>query len=131
MARTIIPRKSARSTPGIARPPFEGPRVGGRLMDARPDRLDIRDLPYRPPLRSLPPAYPDDATLTAFVPGYVKAGLVLDQGREGACTGFGLACVVNYLLYTRDRFIMDEQRVLDAIESAGCRPATRPLISNE
>lgn len=37
----------------------------------------------------------------------------------------------NYLLYTRDRFIMDEQRVLDAIEAAGCRPATRPLIASE
>ncbi len=102
MARTVTPRKSARSTPRIATPPFEGPRVGGRLMDARPDRLDIRDLPYRPPLHSLPPVYPDDATLAAFVHAYVKAGLVLDQGREGACTGFGLACVVNYLLYIRD-----------------------------
>ncbi len=28
---------------------------------------------------------------------YSKAGLILDQGQEGACTGFGLACVINYL----------------------------------
>lgn len=35
----------------------------------------------------------------------------------------------DYLLYTRERFIMDEQRVLDAIDAAGCRPAARPLIA--
>ena len=37
----------------------------------------------------------------------------------------------NYLLYTRDRYIMDEQRVLDAIESAGCRAATSQLITRD
>jgi hypothetical protein len=36
-----------------------------------------------------------------YFPKYVKAGLILDQENEGACTGFGLACVVNYLLWTR------------------------------
>ncbi len=35
----------------------------------------------------------------------------------------------NYLLYTRDRFIMDEHRVLDAIGAAGCRPAARQLMA--
>jgi len=35
---------------------------------------------------------------------YIAAGLVLDQGREGACTGFGLACVVNYLLFRQGLF---------------------------
>lgn len=71
------------------------------LFDARPDRLDLRDLPYRPPLRSLPSRCPDDATLARLLPRYVKAGLVLNQGSEGACTGFGLACVANYLLFVR------------------------------
>ncbi len=33
----------------------------------------------------------------------------------------------NYLLYTRERFIMDEDRVLGAIAEAGCTPATRGL----
>ena len=28
-------------------------RIAGRLLDARPDRLDLRDLQYHPPLRSL------------------------------------------------------------------------------
>jgi hypothetical protein len=76
------------------------PSIRPRL-DARPDRLDLRDLPYRPPLRSLPPRWPADVDLARFLPSYVKAGLVLNQGNEGACTGFGLACVTNYLLWLR------------------------------
>jgi hypothetical protein len=75
--------------------------VTQRLFDVRPDRLDLRDLAYRPPLRSLPPSYPGDADIRALLPGYVKAGLIRDQGNEGACTGFGLACVLNYLLWAR------------------------------
>lgn len=72
-----------------------------RTFDARPDRLDVRDLPYRPPLRSLPVAYPDDGAVRDFLATYVAQGLILDQGTEGACTGFGLASVVNYLLWIR------------------------------
>jgi hypothetical protein len=75
--------------------------TAGRLFDARPDRLDLRDLVYRPPLRSLPPVYPAEADVKRFIPSYVAAKLVLDQGDQGACTGFGLACVANYLLWTR------------------------------
>lgn len=72
-----------------------------RIFDARPDRLDLRDLPYRPPLRSLPPTCPADTDVAKFIPSYVSQGLVLDQGRQGACTGFGLACVANYLFWVR------------------------------
>jgi hypothetical protein len=74
---------------------------GARVFDARPDRTDFRDLPYRPPLRSLPQHYPNEADVHRFITSYVTEGLVLDQGSEGACTGFGLACVANYLLWTR------------------------------
>jgi len=72
-----------------------------RALDARPDRLDFRDLLYRAPLRCLPQRCPADAELKRFVPSYVAAELVLNQGSEGACTGFGLACVTNYLLWRR------------------------------
>ena len=72
-----------------------------RVFDARPDRLDLRDLPYRAPLRSLPPRYPTDQQVQQFIPGYVAGRLVLDQGLEGACTGFGLACVANFLFWVR------------------------------
>jgi len=77
------------------------PSIKTRTFDARPDRLDLRDLPYRAPLKSLPPRFPDDSAVRDFLAGYVAQGLVLDQGTEGACTGFGLAGVVNYLLWIR------------------------------
>ncbi len=72
-----------------------------RRLDARPDRLDFRDLPYRAALRSLPQLYPLEDDVRRFIASYVAEGLVLDQGNQGACTGFGLACVANYLLWTR------------------------------
>jgi hypothetical protein len=77
------------------------PTFRDRIFDARPDRLDLRDLPYRPPLRSLPPHYPEDKSVHSYLSSYVKQDLILNQGTEGACTGFGLACVVNYLLWIR------------------------------
>mgnify|MGYP006280342009 CR=1 FL=1 len=86
---------SRRSTPSPASP------LPRRLLDARPDRLDLRDLPYRPPLRSLPPQWPADEDIARYMGAYARAGLVLDQGSEGACTGFGLACVANFLLWRR------------------------------
>ncbi|MBX9902801.1 MAG: C1 family peptidase [Burkholderiales bacterium] len=56
--------------------------------DAQRDSFDFRDLIYRPALVELPDElYPEWKYLH-----------VLDQGTEGACTGFGLAAVVNYLL---------------------------------
>ena len=69
----------------------------GRTLDARPDRLDLRDREYTPNVVSLPQQWPDDDDIRSLLPRYCKSGLVLDQGEEGACTGFGLACVVNYL----------------------------------
>ncbi|MCP3752925.1 C1 family peptidase [Pseudomonas sp. SBB6] len=80
-------------------PPTRLTPIAGRLFDARPDRLDFRDLPYTPPLRSLPPCWPLQTNLTGAIKSYVAQGLVLDQGSEGACTGFGLASVINYLLW--------------------------------
>jgi len=70
-------------------------------LDARPDRLDLRDLPYRPPVTSLPSCYPSDAGIARLLPAYLKASLILDQGQEGACTGFGLAAVINYIRWLR------------------------------
>lgn len=74
--------------------------VGKRRFDARPDRIDFRDYDYRPRLASLPTEYPDATRLEGIVEEYTKT-LILDQGAEGACTGFGLAAVINYLLFRR------------------------------
>ena len=61
------------------------------------DPKDLRDRPYIPPPKSLPNLYPANEKIKALMGAYSKAGLILDQGQEGACTGFGLACVINYL----------------------------------
>jgi hypothetical protein len=70
--------------------------LGGkkRKLDARPDTLDFRDHMFVPTLVEVPTSIPLDDYLRVEVP-------VLDQGREGACTGFALATVVHYLLRTR------------------------------
>ncbi len=70
-------------------------------LDARPDRLDLRDRPYTPRLGNLPERYPTDEVVREWLPKYTAAGLVRDQGEDGACTGFGLAAVINYLLFTK------------------------------
>ncbi|HEY2981199.1 MAG TPA: hypothetical protein VGJ22_08465, partial [Anaerolineales bacterium] len=75
--------------------------ISGLKLDARPDRLDLRDRPYDPPVVSLPDAWPPNDTVAKLLPLYVRSKLILDQGEDGACTGFGLACVVNYLLWIR------------------------------
>lgn len=62
---------------------------------ARPDTIDFRDLMYIPTLVEVPASIP--------LEHYQEVGLpILDQGQEGACTGFGLATVANYLLRKRD-----------------------------
>jgi hypothetical protein len=63
--------------------------VPRRKKDAAPDRIDVRDLFYQPTLAPLP------ETLVNI--GRVPR--VLDQGEEGACTGFALAAVIHYQLH--------------------------------
>ena len=75
-------------------------RFHNRLLDVRPDKLDLRDRPFRPQLTSLPPAYPTEDVIAQYLPAYRDADLILNQGREGACTGFGLACVINFLQWS-------------------------------
>jgi Papain family cysteine protease len=72
-----------------AQPPNRSSR--GHRLDARPDTLDFRDRMYEATLVEVPPRRPLATFRKAGVP-------ILDQGTEGACTGFGLATVVNYLL---------------------------------
>src|SRR3989304_5463012 len=59
-----------------------------RIRDVQRDSFDFRDLIYRPALVELP-----DELYPRW--NYLH---ILDQKSEGACTGFGLAAVVNYLL---------------------------------
>lgn len=81
--RRAAPAKAAR---GVRRPQ--------RVLDARPDTVDFRDKMFEPTLIEVPPHIPLEIYRSLNVP-------VLDQGSEGACTGFGLATVANYLLSRR------------------------------
>jgi hypothetical protein len=89
------------SAPKTTRPPAEERRLPepertaarkmARRLDALPDRIDIRDWLYQPRLAPVP----DQLVNCDLVPR------ILDQGTEGACTGFALAAVVNFLLAAR------------------------------
>ena len=69
-------------------------KAARRVLDVRPDSLDFRDLMYTPTLVEVP--------TFRNLADYRKAGVpILDQGQEGACTGFGLATVVHYLMRIR------------------------------
>ncbi len=68
--------------------------IPDRTYDARPDTLDFRDKMYSANLYEVPSQMELETFKLWNVP-------VLDQGQEGACTGFGLATVVNYLLLQR------------------------------
>jgi predicted chitinase len=74
--------------------PFAARRA---TVNVKADPADLRDRPYQPPPRSLPALFPADEDIGRYIGVYSSAGLVLDQGQEGACTGFGLACVINFL----------------------------------
>ncbi len=80
-ASVAAPRRLQRTAP-----------AGKRKFDACPDRIDIRDWFYQPTLIALP----DRIVNVDRVPE------ILDQGNEGACTGFALAAAINFLLAQRN-----------------------------
>ena len=65
-------------------------RLDGFLLNAVSDAPDLRDFQYEPALIPLQNEIPAPENLE-----------ILDQGQEGACTGFGLAAVINLLLAKR------------------------------
>lgn len=64
-----------------------------RKLDAFPDRIDVRDWFYQPMLAPLP----------SQLINCDKVPAILNQGKEGACTGFALAAVINYHLCANSR----------------------------
>lgn len=109
MAKKRIPTKKPQSVASVAkesapkttRPESESRREKpdersvekkiGRTLDAFPDKIDFKDWAYLPTLHALP----DEIVNIYAVP------TILDQGTEGACTGFALAAVINFLLHQR------------------------------
>jgi len=102
-------------------------RYKNKVLDARPDRLDLRDREYRPPLQSLPPAWPKKEDYNRLFQRYTECDMVLDQGEEGACTGFGLAAVINYLLW-RELLAVNE-KVISADVMKEIKVSTKMLYS--
>ncbi len=73
-----------------------------RILNVRKDTPDIRDRMYEPALVQLQPQIDNRDGIT-----------ILDQGKEGACTGFGLAAVINLLnLKKRDLQFKASPRML-------------------
>jgi len=72
----------------MAKKKISSVKVAGekRILNARKDTPDIRDRMYEPALLQLKPEIDN------------RGGTeILNQGQEGACTGFGLAAVINIL----------------------------------
>ena len=82
---------------------FKAVRAGGRkrLLNARQDPPDIRDRWYEPALIQLAEKIDNRAGTT-----------ILDQGQEGACTGFGCAAVINKLSALRGSGFSASARML-------------------
>ena len=72
-----------------------------RVLNARQDPPDIRDRWYEPALVALRPKIDNRVGTT-----------VLDQGQEGACTGFACAAVINKLNALRDSRFAASPRML-------------------
>lgn len=75
--------------------------IGGYPLTATADLPDNRDWLYRPP--------PTQLKTAMAKPRGLK---LLDQGQEGACTGFGLAAVINLLNQRRGSRVRVSPRML-------------------
>lgn len=83
------PRAASESTAGSGRA-ARRTRTAERRFDALPDTLDFRDRMFEASLVQVERELPPERFLELGVP-------VLDQGSEGACTGFALASVLHAL----------------------------------
>lgn len=87
--RTVVKKTPTRRTRAAAPVTLKD-----RTFDARSDLADFRDRMYEPTLIEVSQEIPLAGYLRVKVP-------ILDQGQEGACTGFALATVAHYLLRRR------------------------------
>jgi len=76
-----------------------------KKMDAFPDKIDIRDWFYHPTLQPL----------AEQLINCDRVPMILNQGKEGACTGFALAGVINYHLVKNRRFTKKQIEVKECV----------------
>jgi len=94
---TAVPKVARAAAKATRRPP----ESQHKISRTKKDPTDVRDRLYQPSATSLPFECPPQADVARFLPRYTEAKMILDQGQEGACTGFGLSCVINYLRWVR------------------------------
>jgi len=82
--------KSRKSAPKRAKP-SQSWLAKKSSLNAMPDSIDLRDWVYQPTLAAVPPVLVNCSRVPE----------ILNQGQEGACTGFALAAVANYLLHSQ------------------------------
>jgi len=99
MPKKISTRLSASQPPNTS-----AEQATGKRLDAFPDRIDLRDWFYQPALIALP-----DSLVSCPL---IKPSMILDQGQEGACTGFALAAVVNFLRARKKQTALVSPRML-------------------
>lgn len=76
------------------------PRLGGRVLNVLADAPDLRDRVYEPALLDLALSKePPDPLISP----------VLDQGQEGACTGFALASAITLMNRERHQKLIPQQ----------------------
>ncbi len=95
-----VGRAAKKSTPGATTATTPTPNIAALRranLKVKADGVDLRDREYMPPPHALAEQFPTDRDIKKFIGKYAAARLLLDQGQEGACTGFGLACVINYV----------------------------------
>lgn len=88
--------------PDLGRITSDRGKNGKPILDARPDTLDFRDKMYQAALYEVPVEIELEEYRKYDIP-------ILDQGSEGACTGYGLATVANYLLRRRKYYPFKEE----------------------
>ncbi|MEZ0307865.1 MAG: C1 family peptidase, partial [Ramlibacter sp.] len=81
----------------------------GRTRNTRRDPPDLRDRLYQPQPIPLPDQYPPESDVHSRFKDY--AGMVLDQGQEGSCTGYGLACCINFARWAKSDWSPKMERV--------------------
>src|SRR4051812_28793349 len=76
-----------------------------KTLDAFPDKIDVRDWFYHPSLQALP----------SQLINCDEVPKIFDQGKEGACTGFALAAVINFHLAKNGRFTVQQVKEKECV----------------